>query len=162
MTRARMAILAVVLCLSAPAWAVLPGERLADPTQEARARAISNELRCLVCQNQSIDDSDASLARDLRVLVRERIRAGDDDGAVRAYLVARYGEFILLRPSFNWQTLLLWSTPAFALVLGALAARSAFRRRRGDAASDGQSERLSKDEEETLRAILEARRNTSA
>lgn len=150
-------ILAMVLASSAPARAVLPGEQLADPVQEARARAISTELRCLVCQNQSIDDSDASLARDLRLLVRERIRAGDDDQAIRAYLVGRYGEFVLLRPSLNWQTLLLWITPFFALLLGTLAARSAFRHRQEESALENEPSPLSENEKEALQAIFDRR-----
>jgi cytochrome c-type biogenesis protein CcmH len=102
------------------AHAVQPDEILADPAQEARARALSRELRCMVCQNQSIDDSDAPLARDLRLLVRERIVAGDSDDKVIAFLTARYGEFVLLKPRFAWHTALLWLAPA-ALVLGGIA-----------------------------------------
>ena len=105
-----------------------PDEQLADPALEARAREISGGLRCLVCQNQSIDDSDAPLARDLRLLVRERLKAGDSNDAVRDYLVARYGEFILLRPPFEWQTLLLWLTPVVVLAAGAIAALVRFRK----------------------------------
>ena len=102
----------------APAWAVQPDEVLPDPVLEARARALSSELRCLVCQNQSIDDSAAPLARDLRVLVRERLVAGDGDAAVKAYLVSRYGNFILLKPPFGAETLLLWAAPCLVLGLG--------------------------------------------
>src|ERR1700748_3467332 len=91
-----------------PARAVLPDEVMSDPAKEARARALSQELRCMVCQNQSIDDSEAPLARDLRLLVRERIASGDSDAQVIDFLVARYGEFVLLRPRFERQTLLLW------------------------------------------------------
>jgi cytochrome c-type biogenesis protein CcmH len=98
-----------------PAHAVEPHEVLKDPALEARARTLSQELRCLVCQNQSIDDSNAELARDLRVLVRERLTAGDSDAAVLAYIEARYGEFVLLRPRFNTRTLLLWLTPLLLL-----------------------------------------------
>lgn len=157
MSRRFAGILALSLALTAPSQAVLPGEQLADPAQEARARAISYELRCLVCQNQSIDDSDASLARDLRVLVRERIRAGDDDAAIRAYLVARYGEFILLRPPVNWQTILLWTTPGLALLLGVMAARSAFRRRSDEDGADAAETPLSEGEAQAVQAILERR-----
>ncbi len=103
-----------------PAGAVTPGERLPDPVQEQRARAISAELRCLVCQNQSIDDSDAPLARDLRTLVRDRIRAGDSDREVKAFVVARYGEFVLLRPPIGWHTALLWGGPFLVLAAGAV------------------------------------------
>lgn len=117
--RAFVLALAVILSGSA-ALAVQPDEVLPDPALEQRARAISAELRCLVCQNQSIDDSDAPLARDLRILVRERLRAGDSDPAVRDFVVARYGEFVLLRPPLSPRTLLLWGTP-FLLLLAALA-----------------------------------------
>ena len=102
------------------ALAVEPGEQLADPPLEARARALSAELRCLVCQNQSIDDSNAPLAKDLRVLVREQIAAGKSDAEVMGFVVARYGEFVLLRPRFSWATALLWLAPL--LLLGATAA----------------------------------------
>ncbi|MDX7953697.1 cytochrome c-type biogenesis protein CcmH [Lichenihabitans sp. Uapishka_5] len=104
--------------LAVPAWAVQPDEVMADPTLEARARALSSGLRCLVCQNQSIDDSAAPLARDLRLLVRERLRAGDDDAAIEHYLVSRYGDFILLKPPFSPETLLLWGAPALVLAAG--------------------------------------------
>ena len=108
------------LVLSAQAAiAVQPDEMLPDPQLEARARTLSRQLRCMVCQNQSIDDSDAPLARDLRILVRERIRAGDSDPKVLDFLVARYGEFVLLRPRFEWHTALLWLTPLVLLVGGA-------------------------------------------
>jgi cytochrome c-type biogenesis protein CcmH len=107
------------------AWAVQPDEMLKDPSLEARARALSQELRCMVCQNQSIDDSDAPLAKDLRVLVRERLSAGDSDASVKEFLVSRYGDFILLRPPVEWRTLLLWAAPALVLLGGLLlAARS--------------------------------------
>ena len=110
--------------------AVQPDEMLDDPALEARARALSAELRCMVCQNQSIDDSDAPLARDLRVLLRERLAAGDSDEEVLDFLVARYGEFILLKPRFNWQTALLWAAPIAVLVIGGVAIVLALRRRR--------------------------------
>src|SRR5262252_8309199 len=105
--------------LAPPAAAVEPDEMLPDPALEARARQISQELRCLVCQNQSIDDSNAALAKDLRVLVRERLSAGDSDEAVLSFVEARYGEFVLLRPKLNAHTLLLWLAPAL-LLLGAV------------------------------------------
>ena len=95
-----------------------PSEMLADPALEARARAVSKELRCMVCQNQSIDDSDAPLAHDLRVLVRERLKAGDSDPQVMDFLVARYGEFVLLQPPFAWHTAALWGLPPAALLVG--------------------------------------------
>jgi cytochrome c-type biogenesis protein CcmH len=112
------AALLALACLLTPARAVEPGEMLADPVLEARARHISQELRCLVCQNQSIDDSNAELARDLRLLVRERLAAGDSDAAVLAFVEARYGEFVLLRPRLRWHTALLWLAPLI-LLLGA-------------------------------------------
>jgi cytochrome c-type biogenesis protein CcmH len=112
------------------AYAVEPSERLADPALEARARALSEELRCLVCQNQSIDESNADLAHDLRVLLRKRILAGDTDQQVLDYIVARYGQFVLLDPPFEPMTYLLWLTPG-VLVLGAggLLVVRAYRRR---------------------------------
>jgi cytochrome c-type biogenesis protein CcmH len=102
-----------------PAGAVQPGEALADPALEARARVLSAELRCMVCQNQSIDLSDAELAHDLRVLVRERLAAGDSDKEVLDYVVSRYGEFVLLKPRFSLRNALLWGTPVLLLVIGA-------------------------------------------
>jgi len=109
-----LALLALMLAFT-PAHAVQPDEVLRDPALEARARALSQELRCLVCQNQSIDDSNAELARDLRILVRERLAAGDTDAAVLAFAEARYGEFVLLRPRLKPHTLLLWLTPLLLL-----------------------------------------------
>ncbi len=103
-----------------PASAVQPGEVLADPALEARARSLSSELRCMVCQNQSIDDSDAELAHDLRVLVRERLSAGDTDEQVLEFVVARYGEFVLLKPRFSQRNALLWGTPVLLLVAGGI------------------------------------------
>ena len=100
------------------ALAVQPGEALSDPALEARARALSTELRCMVCQNQSIDVSDAELARDLRVLVRERLSAGDSDAEVLDYIVSRYGEFVLLKPQFNIRNALLWGAPLLLLLVG--------------------------------------------
>ena len=110
--------LLTVLAFAAPAHAVQPDEVLKDPVLEHRAREISSELRCLVCQNQSIDDSDAPLAKDLRVIVRERLQKGDSDPAVLRYVVDRYGEFVLLRPVFALHTLLLWLNPILAVLLG--------------------------------------------
>ncbi|MEM7774184.1 MAG: cytochrome c-type biogenesis protein [Pseudomonadota bacterium] len=111
-----IALVIVAMVWASAAGAVEPGERLSDPGLEARARALSAELRCLVCQNQSIDDSNAGLARDLRVLVRERISAGDTDKEVLDYVVSRYGKFVLLRPPFDMQTLLLWLAPLLLLI----------------------------------------------
>ncbi|NEU10512.1 cytochrome c-type biogenesis protein CcmH [Methylobacterium sp. BTF04] len=117
---ARRLALALVLALgpAGGASAVQPDEVLKDPVMEARARDISSGLRCLVCQNQSIDDSDAPLARDLRLIVRERLQAGDDNAQVQSYVVGRYGEYVLLRPVFALHTLLLWLTPIAAVGLG--------------------------------------------
>jgi cytochrome c-type biogenesis protein CcmH len=115
--------------LLSPAHAVQPDEIMADPGKEARARDLSRELRCMVCQNQSIDDSEAPLARDLRLLVRERIAAGDSDNQVIDFLVARYGEFVLLKPRFNPHTLVLWLLPPLALLGGGLALWTYSRRR---------------------------------
>ena len=124
-----LALLACLLTL-APAHAVEPGEALADPALEARARDLSADLRCLVCQNQSIDDSHAPLARDLRLLVRERLKAGDTDEQVRDFLVQRYGDFILLKPPLRIGTILLWGAPLLVLALGGLGLAAAARRRR--------------------------------
>jgi cytochrome c-type biogenesis protein CcmH len=123
--------------------AVEPDEILADPVLEARARALSAELRCMVCQNQSIDDSNAPLARDLRILLRERIVAGDSDGEVADFLVARYGEFILLKPRFSWQTAVLWIAAPATLIVGGIIALFLFRRQRQRAEAEplGEAER---------------------
>jgi cytochrome c-type biogenesis protein CcmH/NrfF len=120
---------ALLVTFAAPAHAVQPDEVLKDPALEHRAREISSELRCLVCQNQSIDDSDAPLAKDLRVIVRERLQKGDSDPAVLRYVVDRYGEFVLLRPVFALHTLLLWLTPILAVLLGAFGIWRLARRR---------------------------------
>jgi cytochrome c-type biogenesis protein CcmH len=130
----RFFLLALVLVLSAPAFswaAVRPDEILQNPILEVRARTLSQQLRCMVCQNESIDESDAPLAHDLRVLVRERLKAGDSDGQVLDFLVARYGEFVLLKPRLSWRTAILWGLPP-ALLLGGitLLVVAAARRRR--------------------------------
>jgi cytochrome c-type biogenesis protein CcmH len=109
----------MLMSLGLPAVAVQPDEVLPDRELEARARTISAELRCLVCQNQSIDDSDADLAKDLRIVVRERLTAGDDNAAVLDYVVSRYGEFVLLKPRFSFRTSLLWGAPLLLLLAGA-------------------------------------------
>ena len=116
----RLALIALLAALAVPnaAFAVRPDEMLKDPALEARARHLSEELRCMVCQNQSIDDSEAPLAHDLRVLVRQRLEAGDSDKQVLAYLVSRYGDFVLLKPPFKLETLLLWGLPPLALIAG--------------------------------------------
>jgi cytochrome c-type biogenesis protein CcmH len=134
------------------AHAVQPDEVMADPAKEARARNLSRELRCMVCQNQSIDDSEAPLARDLRLLVRERIAAGDSDAQVVDFLVARYGEFVLLKPRFEPQTLLLWLVPPLVL-LGGGAALWVNARRRGKGASETTAS-LTPDEEAKLAALM--------
>jgi cytochrome c-type biogenesis protein CcmH len=110
----------LIVALALPAAAVQPDEVLSDPALEARARALSLQLRCMVCQNQSIDDSDAPLARDLRILVRERLKAGDTDSQIREFLVARYGQFVLLQPEKNYRTALLWLAPLLVLLAGSL------------------------------------------
>src|SRR5215469_6744900 len=145
------ACLLVLIGLSS-ARAVQPDEVMADPAKEARARNLSRELRCMVCQNQSIDDSEAPLARDLRLLVRERIAAGDSDAQVVDFLVARYGEFVLLKPRFEPQTLLLWLVPPLVLVAGG-AALWVNARRRGKRASQANLS-LTPDEEAKLAALM--------
>jgi cytochrome c-type biogenesis protein CcmH len=115
-----LALVLAVSCWVGPAAALLPGEALSDPALEARARTLSAELRCMVCQNQSIDLSDAELAHDLRVLVRERLMAGDTDRQVLDYVVSRYGEFVLLKPRFSMRNALLWGTPLLLLLGGGL------------------------------------------
>lgn len=112
------ALMLAVACWAGPAAALLPGEALSDPALEARARTLSAELRCMVCQNQSIDLSDAELAHDLRVLVRERLMAGDTDRQVLDYVVSRYGEFVLLKPRLSIRNALLWGTPVLLLLCG--------------------------------------------
>jgi cytochrome c-type biogenesis protein CcmH len=120
MKRFMVAVVLAFSSLSGAAYAVDPGERLDDPALEERARDLSQELRCLVCQNQSIDGSDAPLARDLRILVRERLTAGDSNDEVMAFIVARYGDFVLLRPRFHIETWLLWLSPFVVLIAGAV------------------------------------------
>src|SRR6185503_9304914 len=117
-----------------PAFAVQPDEMLKDSALESRARDLSRELRCMVCQNQSIDDSEAPLARDLRLLVRERLTKGDSDQQVLSFLVSRYGEFVLLRPPLEWHTLLLWGLPPAPLAAGTIGLFIMSRRRRSMAA----------------------------
>jgi cytochrome c-type biogenesis protein CcmH len=118
---ARFVLVVLALLDAAPMHAVQVDEILPDPALEARAREISHDLRCMVCQNQSIDDSEAPLARDLRLLVRERLKAGDSDGQVVDFMVARYGEFVLLQPRFNWHTAILWAAPLAILIVGLFA-----------------------------------------
>jgi cytochrome c-type biogenesis protein CcmH len=127
----RVLVVALVLLGAAPLRAVEVDEILPDPALEARARTISHDLRCMVCQNQSIDDSGAPLARDLRLLVRERLKAGDSDGQVVDFMVARYGEFVLLKPRVNWHTAILWGAPFTILIAGFLAVGFSMLRRSG-------------------------------
>lgn len=145
-------VLFCALLTAGPALAVLPEEQLADPVLEGRARQISRDLRCVVCQNQSIDDSDASLAADLRAIVRERLAAGDTDEEVVAYIVARYGDFVLLRPPLDGQTLLLWLAPLLVLIPGGLGV-ALYLRRRGRA-GDVDPQPLSAEERRKLAGIL--------
>ncbi len=146
---ARVAILTCLLLLAPlAARAVQPGEMMPDPRLEARARALSAQLRCMVCQNESIDESNADLARDLRVLVRERLQAGDNDDQIRVFLVRRYGDFILLKPPFKLETWLLWSAPFLILLTGGCIVLVARRRQKNLAPANPLSE--------TERAKLEA------
>ena len=145
-----------IIFLAIPAHAVRPDEMLADPALEARARDIGRELRCLVCRNQSIDDSDADLARDLRVLVRERLKGGDTDDQVIAYVRSRYGDFVLLRPPFAVGTMLLWVGPLLILLLGAFGV-ARFYRARVHASGPGapmEAAALSPEERRRLQAVL--------
>jgi cytochrome c-type biogenesis protein CcmH len=146
----RLAALFACLILLTPAYAVEPGEVLADPALEARARDLSADLRCLVCQNQSIDDSHAPLAKDLRLLVRERLQAGDSDDQVRTYLVQRYGDFVLLKPPLRIGTLLLWGAPLMVLLAGGFGLLLASRRR----VSVTPASSLSADEQARLDKLL--------
>ena len=141
MKRLRCFLVVLSMVSAAPAVGVQPDEMLGNPALEARAHTLSRELRCMVCQNQSIDDSDAPLARDLRILVRERLTAGDSDRQVLDFLTARYGDFVLLNPRVTPETILLWLLPALVLLGGALALFGAARRQRrmaraGNMASD--------------------------
>jgi cytochrome c-type biogenesis protein CcmH len=146
-----MLALTPLTALPQAAWAVMPDEVLPDPALEGRAREISKELRCLVCQNQSIDDSNAPLARDLRVLVRERLVAGDDDKAVLSYITDRYGDYVLLRPPFKAETLLLWIGPFALLAIGAAGSFVYLRGRRG---VGGDIAPLTVEESRRLQALL--------
>ncbi len=151
-----LAVITLGLGFIGPVLAVQPDEILDNPVLEKRARTLSLELRCLVCQNQSIDDSDAPLARDLRLLVRERLEAGDSDKDVLNYMVERYGEFVLLRPRFSARNALLWATPVLVLTLGGLA-MVMLARRRGYAAAPP----LTKAEEEQLNKLLKDENGSS-
>ena len=148
---AGIAALMLAVAVAAPAMAVEPDEVMKDPALEARARIISKELRCLVCQNQSIDDSDAGLARDLRILLRQRLAAGDTDQQAKGFLVARYGDFVLLKPPLKPATYALWFGPLVIFVIAAFGAAVYLRRRRPGAAVTA----LTEDERKRLDDILE-------
>lgn len=152
MRRAVLLAIFVWAAATGAAFAVEPDEVLADPALEARARGLSAELRCMVCQNQSIDDSNAPLARDLRILVRERIAAGDSDNEVIEFLVARYGEFILLKPTLSWHTALLWAVAPATLIIGGVFAFVVLRRR----ASPADTKPLDEAEKRRLKEIFGA------
>ena len=148
----RALLVALMLALASPALAVQPDEVLPDPVLEERARDISAGLRCLVCRNESIDESNATLARDLRLLVRERLVAGDTDEEVVAFVVDRYGEYVLLRPTMTGSNIVLWLAPAILLVLGAGLSVVYVRRRAGSVAPTEAA--LSAEEEARLRDLL--------
>ena len=155
--RRLLASLILSLTLVMPAFALVdPAERLADPVQEERARAISKNLRCMVCQNQSIDDSDAELAGDLRAVVRDRIEAGDTDEEVYDYVVARYGDFVLMTPRFGPATWALWLGPALVLLIGGGVVLFVIRRHRTRPVESG----LSAEEEARLATLLESDDNS--
>jgi cytochrome c-type biogenesis protein CcmH len=152
----RLTLIALLAALAAPtaALAVSPDEILKDPALEARARNLSGELRCMVCQNQSIDDSEAPLAKDLRLLVRERLTEGDSDKQVLNFLVARYGDFVLLKPPFKWDTLLLWGVSPAALLVGLVALVMMARRRQS---ANLQAPALTAAEQRKLSTLVEPR-----
>jgi cytochrome c-type biogenesis protein CcmH len=154
MWRHAFIILFVALLASGPSQAVQPDEILKDSVLESRARNLSRELRCMVCQNQSIDDSEAPLARDLRLLVRERLTQGDTDQQVLDFLVSRYGNFVLLRPPLEWHTILLWGLPPAALIAGLIGLMIKVRRQRPTASG---TEALSQDEERRLSTLVDDR-----
>lgn len=153
MRRMTAALVALMLLVSPAAQAVQPDEIMSDPVKEARARDLSRELRCMVCQNQSIDDSDAPLARDLRLLVRERIAAGDSNSQVLDFLVARYGEFVLLKPRFERQTMLLWLLAPLLLIGGGLTLWLQIRRR-AKRGADAPAPPLTPEEQARLAALM--------
>ncbi|MBB4286302.1 cytochrome c-type biogenesis protein [Roseospira goensis] len=151
LARAAGILLAALLAAGAPAGAVEPNEMLDDPALEARAREVSKGLRCVVCQNESIDESNAEMARDMRVLVRDRILAGDSNAEVEQYLVDRYGDYVLLKPPFKPTTYVLWFGPALILLGGAVAAVAYYRRKATGPAGPAP---LSPDEEARLHALI--------
>jgi len=147
----RLLLVLTLILAAAPAFAVNPDEMLSDPALEARARTLSAELRCMVCQNQSIDDSNAELAKDLRLLVRERITDGDSDEQVLNYIVSRYGEFVLLKPRFSLRTLLLWGAPVLLILAGGVSLIVFARRRVGKPTGS----KLTAEEQARLAELLE-------
>nr|WP_184397346.1 cytochrome c-type biogenesis protein [Rhizobium sp. BK650] len=153
MSRCLSRLLVVLFVLFTPlsAFAVNPDEMLSDPALEGRARTLSAELRCMVCQNQSIDDSNADLAKDLRLLVRERITDGDSDEQVLNYIVSRYGEFVLLKPRFSLRTLLLWGAPVLLILAGGVSLIAFARRRAGKPTGS----KLTAEEQAKLDELLE-------
>ena len=155
MRRTLLGILVLIMAASA-ACAVQPDEIMSDPVKEARARDLSRELRCMVCQNQSIDDSEAPLAKDLRILVRERIAAGDSNAQVIDFIVARYGEFVLLKPRLNAHTWILWLLPPLVLAGGGIALWMQARRRRNSVAGEEDPAllKLSAEEEARLERLI--------
>ena len=158
-----MAAATTIAGLPQRAFSVTPQEILPDKALEKRARDLSAELRCLVCQNQSIDDSDAPLAHDLRVLVRERLKAGDSDAEVLDFVVARYGDFVLLRPPFSMATLLLWLMPLIALAGAAAILWSSFRPGAPEqATADAPARGLTADEQAALDALMKGRDDSQA
>jgi cytochrome c-type biogenesis protein CcmH len=151
--RLGLLLLGVYLATGPVAMAVEPGEILSDTKLEARARAISANLRCLVCQNQSIDDSDAKLARDLRLVVRDRLTKGDTDDQIYDFVAARYGDFVLLNPPFNVRTFLLWGGPAGVFVIGLIGVIFYFKRRSGT--DPAEAAPLTAEEERRLNALMD-------
>lgn len=146
-----MRIVLLILLLAGPALAVEPSEMLDDPALEARARAISKELRCVVCQNENIDDSNAGIASDIRILLRERITAGDSDSEAMQYIVDRYGEYVLLKPRFSGENLILWLAGPMLLLLGGVGALVFIKKHAKAPPEAG----LSEDEQEKLARILQ-------
>jgi cytochrome c-type biogenesis protein CcmH len=162
-TRIVASLIAVMFLLAAPlAHAVQPDEIMKDPAQEGRARNLSKELRCMVCQNQSIDDSDAPLARDLRLLVRERIATGESDKQVLDFLVARYGEFVLLKPRLNLHTLLLWLLTPLVLIGGGFACGGTTGARGRAAGDDDAVMTLTAEEEARIEKLIAAQSETKS
>jgi cytochrome c-type biogenesis protein CcmH len=145
-------VLAALACMAGAA--ADPAERLPDPVQEARARTLFREVRCLVCQNESIDDSEAALAGDLRQVVRDQVKQGRSDPQIRAFLVERYGEFVLLKPPFSLGNALLWATPGIALILGGVLMVLLLRRRTPPSLADEDPQALSQLEEARLQVLL--------